>query len=210
MNTPVFDFLKDDVYKSVYEPSEDSFLLIDALENDLELIRKLNPSICLEVGSGSGVVISAVSKVFPSAYCLATDINHVAALATKKMAETNKVTVEPVVTDLTSAVRSRLLSQVDLLVFNPPYVVTPSEEVGTQSLQAAWAGGIKGRQVMDRFFPFVPQLLSTKGLFYIVVLKDNNPDEITEFMFGQGLKMNNVLSRRCGIEHLSVLRFENG
>ncbi len=38
-------------YRSIYEPSEDSFLLIDALEADIDYIKShINPSSILEVG----------------------------------------------------------------------------------------------------------------------------------------------------------------
>lgn len=43
----------------------------------------------------------------------------------------------------------RLQGTLDLLVFNPPYVVTPDEEI-TGQLERAWAGGKDGRVVMDR------------------------------------------------------------
>ena len=42
METPYFNFneFKDD-FLNVYEPSEDSFLLLDALQNDIDLIKNL-------------------------------------------------------------------------------------------------------------------------------------------------------------------------
>lgn len=46
-----FSHLRSADYRNVYEPSEDSFLLIDALELDMDYINtKIKPSIVLEVG----------------------------------------------------------------------------------------------------------------------------------------------------------------
>jgi release factor glutamine methyltransferase len=37
-------------FQNVYEPAEDSFLFMDALEKDLPFLRKLDPTIVLELG----------------------------------------------------------------------------------------------------------------------------------------------------------------
>ncbi|XP_027622046.1 methyltransferase N6AMT1 isoform X3 [Tupaia chinensis] len=136
-----------------------------------------------------------------------TDINPKAAACTLETARCNKVYIQPVVTDLVKGLLPRLKEKVDLLVFNPPYVVTPSEEVGSRGIEAAWAGGRNGREVMDRFFPLASDLLSPRGLFYLVTIKENNPEEILKIMKTKGLQGTTALSRQAGQELLSVLKF---
>lgn len=48
-------------------------------------------------------------------------------------------------------------------------------QVGSKGIEAAWAGGERGRQVIDRFLTKVSDLLSEEGLFYMVVIKENIP-----------------------------------
>ncbi|MEE6480426.1 hypothetical protein FKM82_012567 [Ascaphus truei] len=144
--TPLYSHVGHGDFTDVYDPAEDTFLLIDALEKDAEELK----SRC-------------------------TDINPSAASCTLETARTNKVHIDPIITDLVKGLLPRLQGQVDLLVFNPPYVVTPPEEVGSHGIEAAWAGGKIGREVMDRLFPLVPKLLSDTGLFYLLALKENNP-----------------------------------
>ncbi|XP_070642159.1 methyltransferase N6AMT1 isoform X7 [Bos indicus] len=106
---------------------------------------------------------------------MCTDVNPEAAACTLETARCNKVHIQPIITDLVKGLLPRLKESVDLLVFNPPYVVTPPEEVGSRGIQAAWAGGRNGREVIDRFLPLAPDLLSPRGLFYLVTIKENNP-----------------------------------
>jgi methylase of polypeptide subunit release factors len=40
-------------------------------------------------------------------------------------------------------------------VFNPPYVPTPDDEIHQPGVATAWAGGFKGRRVIDRVLPQV-------------------------------------------------------
>ncbi|XP_061178400.1 methyltransferase N6AMT1-like isoform X3 [Saccostrea echinata] len=207
--TPKLSHLTTEDFNHIYEPAEDSFLLLDALEKDHERIQRLRPSICLEVGCGSGICITFLAtllKSFSSYLC--TDINFKATELASHTGKENGVNIQPVITDLVDGLDLRLKGKVDILLFNPPYVVTPEEEVGSKGIEAAWAGGENGRRVIDRFLPKVPDLLSQRGLFYLVVIKENKPEEIQKIMKEKGFEMETVLTRQSGPELLSILRFQ--
>lgn len=206
--TPIYSHAGHGDFRDVYEPAEDSFLLIDALEKDTERLKLMSPSVCLEVGSGSGVVSAFLASLIgPAALYLCTDVNPAAALCTVKTASCNDVALQPVITSLVDGLLPRLQGKVDVLIFNPPYVVTPSEEVGSRGIEAAWAGGVRGREVTDKFLPAVAQLLSDQGLFYLVTIAENDPGEIISVLGRSGLAGGPFLSTRAGNERLSVLRF---
>ncbi|XP_071388416.1 methyltransferase N6AMT1 isoform X1 [Centroberyx affinis] len=206
--TPVYSHAGRGDYRDVYDPAEDSFLLIDALEQDADKLQQMSPSVCVEVGSGSGVVSAFLASVVgSSALYVCTDVNPAAAQCTATTASCNSASLQPVITDLVECLLPRLCGKVDVLLFNPPYVVTPSEEVGSKGIEASWAGGRRGREVTDRFLPMVAQLLSSKGLFYLITIAENDPEEIIRFLGEFGLTGVSCLSRRAGNERLSVLRF---
>ncbi|KAL4218152.1 HemK methyltransferase member 2 [Mactra antiquata] len=208
MSTPDISHIKSSDYQLIYEPAEDSFLFLDALLQDINFIRNLRPVTCLEIGSGSGIVSTFLAKELGCpVLSICTDINPHATEVTKKTGLQNGISLEPVLTDLVNGLGERLKSNVDVLLFNPPYVVTPSEEVGSHGIEASWAGGKCGREVIDRVLPLVPNLLSKIGVFYMVVIKENRPDEICSILMKSGFTMVTVLSRRSGPEFLSILRF---
>ncbi|XP_072824283.1 methyltransferase N6AMT1 isoform X3 [Vicugna pacos] len=175
--TPLYGHVGRGAFSDVYEPAEDTFLLLDALE-------------------------AAAPELTGC-----TDVNPEAAVCTLETARCNKVHIQPIITDLVKGLLPRLKEKVDLLVFNPPYVVTPPEEVGSHGIEAAWAGGRNGREVMSRFFPLAPDLLSPRGLFFLVTTKENNPEDILKIMKTKGLQGTTALSRQAGQEFLSVLKF---
>ena len=86
-----------------------------------------------------------------------------------------------------------------MVLFNPPYVPTPSGEVmglagggaggaaggtaGGDLIAAAWAGGLDGREVVDRFLPQLADLLSyPRGVCYMVAVEENRPAGIAALL----------------------------
>lgn len=64
METPILPVSRFGHYfeRFVYEPAEDTFLLLDALEAELDKIQKIEPKLCVEIGCGSGTIITALIK----------------------------------------------------------------------------------------------------------------------------------------------------
>ncbi|KND95049.1 eRF1 methyltransferase catalytic subunit MTQ2 [Tolypocladium ophioglossoides CBS 100239] len=128
-------------YEHVYEPSEDSFLLLDTLSSEPER-RFLHHGfahaapLVVEVGTGSGVVLAFVhahaQTIFGTRSVLTAgvDMNAYACRATvgtvaKAQADhgaTHGVYLGSCMGDLAAPWRDH---SVDVLIFNPPYVPTP-------------------------------------------------------------------------------------
>ena len=201
LKTPLFNLTE---FPNVYDPSEDTFLLLDALESDIGEILRSKPTFLLEVGSGSGVVVTSLSSVVNSSVCFAVDVNIEACRATARTSKINNVDVEICCMNLFSNFLHGLF---DLIVFNPPYVVTDSEEIRGDGLAKAWAGGRRGREVIDKFLEKLPSLLSARGVCYLVVLKENDPSDIASVVRGRGLETRVIKERKIRGEHLFVLKF---
>lgn len=138
------------------------------------------------------------------------DVNRKALLVTRRTGEQNKIVqtggIECISMDLLTGVLPT--GKIDLLLFNPPYVVTPSSEVGmSNGIEASWAGGVDGREVIDRLLPMVADVMSDGGCFYMVVIRENRPEELMEIMNKYGFDASNVMTRSAGRERLSVLKF---
>ena len=112
-----------------------------------------------------------------------------------------------VLADLAGPLLHRLAGQVDVVAFNPPYVPTPPEEVTAGGIAAAWAGGDRGRVVIDRALPSIAALLSPGGgEAFIVTVAENAPAEVLAEMARLGAPGEVVLQRGADEERLVILR----
>ncbi|KAL0118410.1 hypothetical protein PUN28_009221 [Cardiocondyla obscurior] len=207
METPIVK-LSDEELKTVYDPSEDSYLLIDALEVDLDMLQATKPGICLEIGSGSGIVITALAMALKkhNSHFIAIDINPDACKITKRTSLDNSVDVDVLQMNLLDCIQIKCTF--DVILFNPPYVVTEYDEVLDDRLVfKTWAGGKNGREIMEQVFNIIPEILSESGLFYLVVIKENDPKYILSTFQKLNMSGKIVYERKIRGEHLYILRF---
>jgi release factor glutamine methyltransferase len=125
----------------VYQPSEDSFLFAEHLYVD-------SGACVLDMGTGSGIL--GVIAAEAASEVVAIDVNPHSVRCAKQNARQNGV--EEKISFMQGDLYSGLAetAQFDLILFNAPYL--PSEKGEDDSwLGRAWAGGISGRQVIDRF-----------------------------------------------------------
>ncbi|OAL33695.1 hypothetical protein AYO20_07033 [Fonsecaea nubica] len=90
--------------------------------------------------------------------------------------------------------------EVDVLVFNPPYVPTdsvpatptttrqpepnpkPTFEEQSALLTLSYAGGPDGMQVTNRLLAQIPEVLSPRGVAYVLFCRGNRPDEVKQWI----------------------------
>lgn len=225
-NVPSLDHLKIADYNLVYEPSDDTFLMLDALFHEFNIVANEEENNnnhrngviknVLEIGSGTGVSIISLGILLKqsgnSEFTLyATDVNQEAVRITMQTAEENGLDsncIKVFKGDLAEPVLDDLAKKVDVLIFNPPYVPTPDSEVGSEGIEASWAGGKDGRVVIDRAIPQIAKLLSfPNGVAYMVVVDDNKPEEISNFMLEHyNIRVVPLFRRRARNEFLTVLK----
>lgn len=232
---PLLDILTRSDYQAVYEPAEDTYLLLDALLHDFcRGVFDTNMTIAggargdfvvLEIGCGTGVPTVWFRREWSKRYpgrplrTFVTDINPHALKVAQRLDQRNNgdsglLPIEPFRCDLATDLLERLAGSVDVLIFNPPYVVTPDDEVVDFSkdencitensiIAAAWAGGTHGRRIVDRALPQIQRLLRGQG--YLVTVDDNQPWEMAELCAKcYNLRLLPLLRRRAHNEFLTI------
>lgn len=214
---------KDIDYNYVYDPSEDTFLLMDCLEKDYteNFIQKhsgneTKATLSLEIGSGSGMISSFIysNKIFgKNNIHISSDINHLALGETLKTVKLNSKKeklsqYECLLTSLFDGFRDQVI---DFFVFNPPYV--PSEKLPEEDdlLNLALEGGLDGMEVTSILLDSIASKMSPQGIGYILFCAQNKPSRVCEEFNAkykeEGLVMELVDKRKCAWEVLSVYRF---
>ncbi|HEY2868489.1 MAG TPA: HemK2/MTQ2 family protein methyltransferase [Gaiellales bacterium] len=139
----------------VFAPRSDAGVLLDAA------LPRLRGDV-LDLCSGSGVLALAAAP--HAATVLAVDMSRLAAGAIRVNALVNRRRVEVRRGDLFAAVGSR---RFDVILSNPPYVPTPPGAKARLG-SAAWEGGPRGRDLLDRICAGTHEHLRPGGEVLIV------------------------------------------
>jgi release factor glutamine methyltransferase len=178
---------------SVYEPSEDSFLLAEAALSEIKGSERI-----LEVGCGSGI-ISAVIKANTTAKIAAIDINPYAAACTKENG------VDAILGNLLSCVKGKY----DIIIFNPPYL--PREDgVKKDWIDVALTGGHDGREIIFRFLEDALAHLAENGRVLIVVSSLTGIEEVKSKMRSLNYAVKEIAEERYMFEKLTVIAGTKG
>ena len=144
-----------------YEPSEDSFLLLEALSTlDLHTRR------VLDMGTGSGILAAYCAS--RGAYVVASDIDKDAIKDLELTSKKIGISIKLVASDLFSKIHDRF----DIIVFNPPYL--PSSRIKDRTTD----GGKNGIEVINRFLGELAQHLVENGRGIIIVSSLNDPESL--------------------------------
>ena len=222
-SAPLASMARIGTHPDVYPPAEDSFLLVDTLADiwrEELSARAAPPNLVIEIGTGSGYVacsnalLAAAHTGASSSRCVTrcSDINPQAVRVAEQTFAAHDVAEDAYAVSLGDLLEPhddaiRANGGADILLFNPPYVVTDSSDVGSNGIEASWAGGTRGREVLDRLLPRVREALSPNGgMFLCVLVKQNDPEEVMEILMRDGLRCAIVARCRADEEELFVMR----
>ncbi|NYT00537.1 MAG: methyltransferase [Methanocellales archaeon] len=175
------------ILPGVYEPAEDSFLMVEAVLREVKRSDNI-----LEIGTGSGIVSMFIGDI---ARVIGTDIS----LKAVKCARLNGIDV--IRTDLFDGIKFK--REFDLIVFNPPYL--PSEDQKTD-MDVLWDGGSSGREIINRFLDQVKNYLTDDGRMLLLVSSLTGIEQLIEKMRSLDLVVDEIISEKHFFERLVVLR----
>ncbi len=169
-----------------YPPSEDTFLLLESLEQE-------KGGLVIDLGTGSGYVAFSLRDRFD--LILATDVSmECLNLVKSKIRESGAFNIEVICCDLLSAIRPCCI---DLIVFNPPYL--PKDDFETD-LDSALIYEQNNRNIIN---DFIKEIKRFKTKCYIILSSLSNIQQNFE-----EFKYEVVKKKKLFFEELLVLKFQ--
>ena len=217
-----YDLSKD--FLNVYEPSEDTFLLIDSLELELDNLNlksyfnDKDKITSIELGCGNGLVscsfLSKLNQIINidklNHYCV--DINKDALNLTKNLLSKYNFNKNIIFkeSDLFDSIDKKITF--DIIIFNPPYVTTDNDEykraLKEKDIYAAWAGGKKGSETINKFVEKLKERINNNTIIFLLLSKENDYNLIiNNLMTKYDFKYDLLMRKQFKNEKLAVFKF---
>jgi release factor glutamine methyltransferase len=146
--------------EGVYEPAEDSLMLLEAA-------GRYRPHKALEIGTGCGLAAISLSRA-GCPFVVGTDVSTEAINCATDNVSKFSPDVHLIKCDLFGPIDSPF----DLVLFNPPYIPVGN----AKGEEIYWAGGKGGRELIDRFIRDLGPRLSDNGRALLVHSSLNDLD----------------------------------
>ncbi len=174
--------------QNVYEPAEDSELLLEAAIREVREHDEV-----LEVGTGSGFV--AFNLLGKCRLVIATDISRDAVMCAKSLG------VETIQTDLAKGIKAKF----SLILFNPPYLELEEKEKKGEWIEKAIDGGKDGIEISSRFLREIRENLAENGRI-ILISTSLNFEKLKESIKGYGYSWEIIGRKRVFFEEILALK----
>ena len=179
------------IFKSVYPPSDDTYLIIDYLKKKvnekffdglpINTIGKI-----LDMGTGTGIIalfLQEIKKYFSefTSKIYASDISDAAIRCATLNESTNdyKDSIAFIKSDLFRKFPSSLQYSFDIIFFNPPYLPSINQkenDIIRRRSDSNWDGGKRGFEVFLEFIRQVKDFLNLEQKYYIYYISSSLTD----------------------------------
>lgn len=203
LNNKTFQYkgLTIELHLEVYEPSEDTFQVIEAVD-----VKKTDK--VLEIGTGSGLISLVCAQIGADVIC--SDINPFAVELAKRNFLVNESLLngsyEIRIGNLFEIINFE--EKFDVIIFNPPYLPTKKEEKvgGSGWFDVAVDGGTDGLKVTKKFIENVSKYLEESGRAYFVFSSLSDRKKLENCISKVNLNSEIVDSRRYDDELIDIYR----
>lgn len=178
------------VFRGVYQPAEDSYLLADSVKTEPH-------HNAIDIGCGTG--IQGLNVLLKGAQkCVFSDVNEIALENARH--NVSQLKLEHKTDFLHSNLFKHIDGKYDLIVFNPPYLV--SDRIEHADLDA----GHNGRRVLDHFLKQFPIHLSENGACYFLQSSLNGMEKTEKLLAEHGMDFSVVARQKLFFEEIMALK----
>lgn len=187
------------VCSEVYEPSDDTWLLIDVVNRIVA--EKQNGRIFVDMGTGTGVIGLHVSSLNTYSYIISVDINPCSVLCALENVKRNSLghLIDVVQSDNMLFLRYNIEDVI--VAYNTPYLPVLDEGL----LGLAWSGGLN--EVL-RTFTLLAERCKERCLLLVVFSSLSGPlEQVLEIATNLGFKVVDIHTKHLFFEELICVVF---